>query len=88
MQILQSYSFRRSGEKHAARLAWEKLLDGQVRVARRGEDFQCRSENFSRRVRMAAGRLGVKVRVNVTDDTVTFQAILSPQAQPQAEAAA
>lgn len=52
---------------------WEKWLDGQVREATQGVDFNIDPQSFRTSVAVAARRRGLGVRVTARGKTVVFQ---------------
>lgn len=67
MKTLETFDFGSAGVSRAS-YDWDTILDGNVHVMVKGEDFDCKPITLKSRARAVAQNMGVKVRTASDED--------------------
>lgn len=72
MKALKKFDFKPQTE---SAYDWDKMFDGGIYVATKGEDFECELNTFKTMLRDRAKKRYKTVKVHTDENSVTFQAI-------------
>jgi hypothetical protein len=84
MKQLKKFEFKQGQFGGEAKYDWAKLLNGNIWQLVRGEDYTAADTTIMTQIRMQAGKRGLAVSVNKTEDGIVLQASGDPDPEKAA----